>query len=96
MSDLISRQAVIEAIEEMSFTMSKCLTVDECHGMNRAKQLILEQIKLLPSTGEETRTGRWRDTITAGINETVCLVCLYSGFHHLNYFPHCGAKMKGV
>lgn len=92
--DLISKQAVIEAIEEMSFTMSKCLTVDEYHGMNRAKQFILEQIKLLPSTGKDTRMGRWIP-IKPLLTAARCSECKSAFAERTNYCPRCGAKMKG-
>jgi hypothetical protein len=89
--DLISRQAAIDTYLE---TVSS-LCVDEGDGTLTAcarDRDILEMLENLPSV--QPKTGRWRDTITAGINETVCSVCLYSGFHHFNYCPYCGAKME--
>lgn len=82
MDDLISRQSAIEA----------CL-----NGWNYDMETIKhiqDNISRLPSV--QSKAGRWRDTITAGINETVCSVCLYSGFHHFNYCPYCGAKMEEI
>ena len=45
--DLISRQAVIKEIESLDFTMSKCLTKEECYGMNRAKEEIVGCVKYM-------------------------------------------------
>lgn len=44
--------------------------------------------------GREPKRGKWIDTVTAGIEETVCSVCRCSGFHHLKYCPGCGAEME--
>lgn len=44
--------------------------------------------------GRKPKRGKWIDTVTAGIEETVCSVCRCSGFHHFKYCPGCGAKME--
>lgn len=44
--------------------------------------------------GRKPKRGKWIDTVTAGIEETVCSVCRCSGFHHLKYCPNCGAEME--
>lgn len=80
--DLISRQEVLNKLNE--------LDQQELYLPCHFKEFILDK---LPSV--QSKAGHWRDTITAGINETVCSVCLYSGFHHFNYCPYCGAKMEG-
>jgi len=44
--------------------------------------------------GRKPKRGKWIDTVTAGIEETVCSVCRCSGFHHFKYCPGCGAEME--
>ena len=44
--------------------------------------------------GRKPKRGKWIDTVTAGIEETVCSVCRCSGFHHFKYCPRCGAMME--
>lgn len=53
MSDLISREAAIEAIEELVSTMSVCVSMEECKGMNWMKQRAIAAIKELPSAQPE-------------------------------------------
>lgn len=55
---------------------------------------IVDQMRPVNIAIMEQKAGRWRDTITAGLKETVCSECLSSGFHHFNYCPKCGAKME--
>jgi hypothetical protein len=92
--DLISRQVVIKEIESLDFTMSKCLTKEECYGMNRAKEAVINCIRDLPKV--QQKTGHW-------IEEAGDLRC--SGCEFLitdEYYlgkgvacPNCGAKMEG-
>ena len=51
---------------------------------------------LIHNYGREPKRGKWIDTVTAGIEETVCSVCRCSGFRHFKYCPGCGAEMEGV
>lgn len=39
-------------IRELSFTMSVCLSVEECKGMNRAKELIARYVETALGTDE--------------------------------------------
>ena len=53
----ISLAAAIEEIEAIVDTMSVCISMDECKGMRRMKQSVLEKIKALPPAqpGEDIR-----------------------------------------
>lgn len=96
-NDLISRQAVIKEIESLDFTMSKCLTKEECYGMNRAKEAVIRLVKALQ---HYTQRAKW-------VNNEGCIPecsnCHYStpydysidDYEYGNYCPNCGAKMEG-
>ena len=49
MSDLISRQAAIDAIEHITSSMSVCVNTDECHGMKRMQRQAVIELANLPS-----------------------------------------------
>ena len=54
MDDLISRQAAIDAIEEVTSGMSVCLTTDEYYGMTRMKGMAIGALIALPSAQQTT------------------------------------------
>lgn len=92
MSDLISRQAAIDAHCEFCGDRDKC-NCDICPDV--------EVFQLLPSAQPEPKTGRW---ITDGQKQKHgyewmhCSVCGFSDIDvpatHTNYCPNCGAKME--
>lgn len=82
MSDLISRQAAIYAIEKR---MDDITCEEFAEGMSEA----ITEISLLPSAQPERKTGKWIDD-----NCSVCGQYVYHGDAR-NYCPNCGAKMKG-
>ena len=49
MSDLIDRQAAIEAIESITSSMSVCINKDECHGMKRMQRQAVNELANIPS-----------------------------------------------
>lgn len=49
MNDLINRQAAIDAIENITSSMSVCINIDECHGMKRMQNEAAKMIRDLPS-----------------------------------------------
>ena len=53
MSDFISRQAAIEAVEHITSSMSVCINTDECHGMNRMQRQAVIELANLPSAQPE-------------------------------------------
>ena len=53
MSDLISRQAAIDAIEFITSSMSVCVNTDECHGMKRMQRQAVIELANLPSAQPE-------------------------------------------
>lgn len=53
MSDFISRQAAIEAVEHITSSMSVCVNTDECHGMKRMQRQAVIELANLPSAQPE-------------------------------------------
>lgn len=53
MSDLIDRQAAIDAIEHITSSMSVCVNTDECHGMKRMQRQAVIELANLPSAQPE-------------------------------------------
>lgn len=50
MPGYIDKDALIKTTEEAPFTMSMCVSVEECNGMNRARKLFVEIFKTLPTS----------------------------------------------
>ena len=88
MSDLIDRQAVIDAIEDDNRNgMWSCFVSDD------DAQKFKTVIKELPSVKQEPKTGHWIE----GKYKDTCDKCRCTypkniGFK--NYCPNCGAKME--
>lgn len=49
MPEYIEREALIKTTRETPFTMSMCLTVEECKGMNRAREILADIFEILPA-----------------------------------------------
>ena len=48
MKEYIEKDAALETTYEL-FTMSMCMTVPECNGMNRAREMIFKQLRDIPA-----------------------------------------------
>ena len=48
MKEYIKKDAALETTYE-PFTMSMCMTVPECNGMNRAREIIFKQLRDIPA-----------------------------------------------
>lgn len=95
MSDLISRQAAIdkldEYLEEYAGVDGEGLHSEKWCAMAEAKMVIKE----LPSAQSERKKGKW-------VADRYCSCCewdkkdfdFYSGWVE-NYCPNCGADMRG-
>ena len=53
MSDLIERQAAIDAVAELVSSMSVCASMDECRGMKNMQERAVRAIADLPSAQPE-------------------------------------------
>ena len=105
MSDLISRQDAVNAIVEITTTMSVCSSVDECHGMKRMQGMAVRAIEALPSAEPERKIGHWVEIGDEPYDEWECDMCGFvidgSGcidpLEYLkiyNFCPNCGASMS--
>lgn len=52
-TDVISRQAAIDAVEHITSSMSVCVNTDECHGMKRMQRQAVIELANLPSAQPE-------------------------------------------
>ena len=80
MSDLISRQAAIDAVDE-------ALTRVFVEHRDIAEKMINK----IPSAQPERKRGQWLD----GYKRQTCSRCKGKGVKSWNYCPYCGADMKG-
>lgn len=56
MDDLISRKAAIDAVENITSSMSVCINSDECYGMKKMqRQAVIELANLPPAQPEIIR-----------------------------------------
>lgn len=74
-NDLISRQAVLEEIISLDFVMSKCLTIDECRGMGRARDMIIDCVKNVPSVQLITPCDLCRYSPPSVTDNKPCVIC---------------------
>ena len=108
MSDLISRQAVIDRINKLIEVEKKQGTDDWGYGRERvnAYEAMLHMVEnkyLYPSVEPERKTGKWEYVQYDG-NPKIgnwhcsnCRVIVNSGFEGtpvFNYCPICGTKME--
>lgn len=86
MDDLISRQAMIDAMAELQ---ARASTKAELKGISK----IWKRIKKLPSAQPERNMGKW---IYPYETTTLVSICSECGSHGKgNYCPNCGADMNG-
>lgn len=92
MSDLISRQAAIDAMAELQ---GRATTMGELKGISKAWNRITE----LPSAEPKRRKGkwihRWSGCGSVWLEQrcSECGLTLEEEPIDYNYCPHCGAKM---
>lgn len=101
MKEYIEKDTALETTYE-PFTMSMCMTVSECNGMNRAREIIFKQLRDIPAADVvEVRHGRWEtvmlDHERMGCRPTAhyCSECHQITWFRTFYCPNCGAKMDG-
>lgn len=97
MSDLIDRQAAIEALA------NGALINYQAAGHHNGLVKAIDVIKGLPSSVPERKTGRWipQDwNEDSGMRRTLqnlpkCSICGFSAYHVYRYCPSCGSRMEG-
>lgn len=87
--DLISRQAVIQAIRNESVWINENIQDSQHHFhlMNETAR-ILSLIRRLPAVQLEEKTGQWFGTVCSACGEST------SFYYDCYYCPNCGAKME--
>lgn len=106
-TDLISRQAAIDAVKKNTFRLTFA-EEQNCEGhvawsANAVYSDVMEGALLeLPSAQPERKTGRWIDeAYDPFIISGRCSVCGWEAHLYeddvvgMNYCPNCGAKMDG-
>lgn len=91
MSDLISRQAVIDKMAELQ---GRAATKTELKGISKA----WKRIKKLPSVEPERKKGKWEIYVISMLDgeDCRCSECGKTGcVPYWNYCPNCGADMRG-
>ena len=88
MSDIISRQAAIDAFQNLDVELRPS-----------AISAILNMLNDLPSAQPEPKTAYWRTHIFDGImggrpRAYMCNYCNFISFARTNYCPNCGARME--
>lgn len=101
MSDLISRQAAIDAVDNYIGTFD-AIDVNFLDGLKTAKKLMMQ----LPSAQPERKCGKWEEKAVSDekvIDEWQSARCSACGkyhtapymyyFNNYNFCPNCGARM---
>ena len=84
MDDLISRQAVLETLDDMDNVL------DEDRTIENYKELLKECYEVLPPVNPQEKTGHW---IYKTMEGQFCSICGEQSVWKFNYCPNCGAKM---
>lgn len=96
MSDLISRQAAIEAIEREKSLIERPITETRWFDLGLGKaQDVLSELPSAQPTIDSVRHGKWvakRDGWNGGF--VVCSVCFAENGMNSKFCPHCGARME--
>ena len=93
MSDLISRQAAIDALAEfVPYAICDESTESYCNGLTDAYNLILQ----LPSAEPKRKQGEWIEKCSYdGMrNYYYCTLCGVRNDWKSNFCPHCGVDMR--
>lgn len=87
-TDYISREAALACFADWIDRYGHEHSADEMIEYQRIEELPVADVRPVVR-------GKWLDTETGGIKETVCSICFHTGWHHFNYCPNCGADMRG-
>ena len=93
MSDLISRQAAIDAIEKMQMPIMRSeYAYDQFKfcGLGMAREILID----LPPVTPAQKMGRWSKVELMSGRLPQCSECGYTAAYTSNFCPECGAKME--
>lgn len=95
MDDLISRQAAIDALRVAYWDDNIQSAKDDPCIVDAMTDWAIRQVKALPSTQPERKTGRWEYIDYGGFGNYHCTacreICICNGDY--DFCPNCGAKM---
>lgn len=107
MSDLISRQAAIDALEMVGYDFSESdlsepELVEVCEAVGDTRQDMIDRIKRLPSAQSERKPGRWikldmhrgMEQYKCSECDTECYVPTCMGDPMYKFCPECGMPME--
>jgi len=106
MSDLISRQEAIDALETIGYDFSDSglseIELEEvCEAVGDVRQDMIDRIKQLPSAQSERKTGKWivisefEDCRYVQCNQCKVTQVFYYNKPLTNFCPNCGVDMRG-
>ncbi len=94
MTDLIDRQAAIDAIVNTVSSIGRYDNTAASYGAALRQNEIIDTIEKLPSAQPERKKGKWK------LNKDgnwACPFCEFDPYHDnmkgMNYCPNCGARM---
>ena len=109
MGDLISRHAVLDAVETIGFDfsdsdLSEVELEEVCEAIGEVRQTWLQRIKRLPSVEPERKQGKWHLLDECSNEGWYCDQCHKKMFkvdfsntmRKYKFYPNCGAKMEEV
>jgi len=100
MAEYIDREVLIKTTRETPFTMSMCLTVEECKGMNEAREILADIFEILPAA-DVAPVVRCKDCkhgtrLVCDLAGNEGIECRHGNIaHRLDWFCADGAKMDG-
>jgi ribosomal protein S27AE len=93
-SDVISRQAAIEAIEKYDFFFPEYMERFVTELRDAMKKDLLNEVKSLPPVEPERPKGKWIATEYDTIKCGECGIVYSSALYPRKYCPNCGADMR--
>ena len=99
--DLISREALIETVFDHCVSMSVCLSKEECDGMKRMRDAIMDDIENAPKVEQEE--AEWKTVILGGSmthdgyeHREECSACHEKNKSKTRFCPNCGKQMRNA
>ena len=89
MDDCISRQAAIDALQEVSEHYT-----EKGREWHPHVNFMVDAIKELPSAQPERKRGKWVDGKCSLCSEHAPFYSMASTYYKSNFCPNCGAEMR--
>lgn len=97
--DLISREALIETVFDHCVSMSVCLSKEECEGMKRMRDAIMDDIENAPRVIQEE--AEWEEVRVREFDGSYgyayeCSCCHKETGFRTSFCPKCGKHMRNA